>query len=71
MIVTTQMLAEQYRSYANRGAKIRRMGDEGKLYPISEDLDFSRHHMRLHFMICHLCSQAKQLARAAFCESMH
>lgn len=38
MIVTTQMLAEQYSSYANRGAKIRRMVDEGKLYPLTRGL---------------------------------
>ncbi len=38
MILTTQMLLEQYRNYVNPKAKIRRLVDKGELYPITRGL---------------------------------
>lgn len=38
MIITTQMLVEKYRSYANPGAKIRRLVDNGELYPLTRGI---------------------------------
>ena len=38
MIFTTQMLIERYKNYANPQAKIRRLADEGELFPLTRGL---------------------------------
>lgn len=38
MILTTQMLIEQYRHYRNPNAKIKRLVNEGNLYPLTRSL---------------------------------
>ncbi len=38
MILTTQMLIEQYQNYANPKAKIKRLVDRGDLYPVTRGI---------------------------------